>query len=229
MDIVIKVCTNEYYVKNRGGEKMQVFYDSRQIPSDKSLTGNKKYSDLLYGYLQVVSEREEGTNIRYIEKKNLKFTKIAADLQISRQTVASRLNNLIDMGLLRYDEVKKRYEFITIQKDLAALLPKPTVRILCNTLRERSLSILAYLLKSYFQHGQKPFNINIDILKAQVGLSSANRGTNNEVITDTLILLKKLGFIDYKVVKEMDKVSGGFKTVYILLSVDNYIDWTGGN
>ena len=228
MDIVIKVCTNEYYVKNRG-EKMQVFYDSRQIPSDKSLTGNKKYSDLLYGYLQVVSEREEGTNIRYIEKKNLKFTKIAADLQISRQTVASRLNNLIDMGLLKYDEVKKRYEFITIQKDLAALLPKPTVRILCNTLRERSLSILAYLLKSYFQHGQKPFNINIDILKAQVGLSSANRGTNNEVITDTLILLKKLGFIDYKVVKEMDKVSGGFKTVYILLSVDNYIDWTGGN
>ena len=211
------------------GEKMQVFYDSRQIPSDKSLTGNKKYSDLLYGYLQVVSEREEGTNIRYIEKKNLKFTKIAADLQISRQTVASRLNNLIDMGLLKYDEVKKRYEFITIQKDLAALLPKPTVRILCNTLRERSLSILAYLLKSYFQHGQKPFNINIDVLKAQVGLSSANRGTNNEVITDTLILLKKLGFIDYKVVKEMDKVSGGFKTVYILLSVDNYIDWTGGN
>ena len=211
-----------------GGEKMQVFYDSRQIPSDKSLTGNKKYSDLLYGYLQVVSEREEGTNIRYIEKKNLKFTKIAADLQISRQTVASRLNNLIDMGLLKYDEVKKRYEFITIQKDLAALLPKPTVRILCNTLRERSLSILAYLLKSYFQHGQKPFNINIDILKAQVGLSSANRGTNNEVITDTLVLLKKLGCIDYKVVKEMDKVSGGFKTVYILLSVDNYIDWTGG-
>ena len=207
---------------------MQVFYDSRQIPSDKSLTGNKKYSDLLYGYLQVVSEREEETNIRYIEKKNLKFTKIAADLQISRQTVASRLNNLIDMGLLKYNEVKKRYEFITIQKDLAALLPKPTVRILCNTLRERSLSILAYLLKSYFQHGQKPFNINIDILKAQVGLSSANRGTNNEVITDTLILLKKLGFIDYKVVKEMDKVSGGFKTVYILLSVDNYIDWTGG-
>ena len=211
-----------------GGEKMQVFYDSRQIPSDKSLTGNKKYSDLLYGYLQVVSEREEGTNIRYIEKENLKFTKIAADLQISRQTVASRLNNLIDMGLLKYDEVKKRYEFITIQKDLAALLPKPTVRILCNTLRERSLSILAYLLKSYFQHGQKPLNINIDVLKAQVGLSSANRGTNNEVITDTLILLKKLGFIDYKVVKEMDKVSGGFKTVYILLSVDNYIDWTGG-
>ena len=134
----------------------------------------------------------------------MKFTKIAADLQISRQTVASRLNNLIDMGLLKYDEVKKRYEFITIQKDLAALLPKPTVRILCNTLRERSLSILAYLLKSYFQHGQKPFNINIDILKAQVGLSSANRGTNNEVITDTLILLKKLGFIDYKVVKEME-------------------------
>lgn len=212
-----------------GGEKMQVFYDSRQIPSDKSLTGNKKYSDLLYGYLQVMSDREEGTDIRYIEKKNLKFTKIAEDLQISRQTVASRLNNLIDMGLLKYDEIKKRYEFITIQKDLAALLPKPTVRILCNTLRERSLSILAYLLKSYFQHGQKPFNINIDILKAQVGLSSANRGTNNEVITDTLILLKKLGFIDYKVVKEMDKVSGGFKTVYILLSVDNYIDWTGGN
>lgn len=208
---------------------MQVFYDSRQIPSDKSLTGNKKYSDLLYGYLQVMSDREEGTDIRYIEKRNLKFTKIAEDLQISRQTVASRLNNLIDMGLLKYDEIKKRYEFITIQKDLAALLPKPTVRILCNTLRERSLSILAYLLKSYFQHGQKPFNINIDILKAQVGLSSANRGTNNEVITDTLILLKKLGFIDYKVVKEMDKVSGGFKTVYILLSVDNYIDWTGGN
>ena len=44
-----------------------------------------------------------------------------------------------------------------------------------------------------------------------------------------VIIHEPLGFIDYKVVKEMDKVSGGFKTVYILLSVDNYIDWTGGN
>ena len=49
------------------------------------------------------------------------------------------------------------------------------------------------------------------------------------IVKKAIPLLKKLGFIDYKVVKEMDKVSGGFKTVYILLSVDNYIDWTGGN
>lgn len=208
---------------------MKMCYDSRQIPSDKRYTSNKKYSDLLYGYLQSISQKDEDSNVRYILKKDCKFSNIAEVLQISRQTVSSKINNLIEMGLLFYNADLKRYELVTIQQDLAALLPQPTVRILCNTLKERSLSILAYLLKTYFQHEQKPCLINIDIMKAQLGLNVQNRGFNNEIITDTLTLLKSLGFIDYNVTKELSVDTGGYRTTYTLLKVNNRIDLDENN
>lgn len=203
---------------------MEIYYDSRQIPSDKVYTSNKKYSDLLYGYLQSISKRDNDNDIRYVLKKDLKFSEVAKIFQISRQTVSSRMNNLIEMGLVVYNELEKRYELVTIQKELAALLPQPTVRVLCNTLRERSLSIFAYLLKTYAQHEQKPCLINIDIMKGQLGLNVENRGTNNEIVTDTLILLKSIGLIDYRKTKEVDVGTGGYKTTYTLLKVNNYIN-----
>ena len=56
---------------------MEIQRNSRQIPSVPQYTANKQYSDLLYGYLQNISSMDEKTGIRYIPKKEIKYTEIA--------------------------------------------------------------------------------------------------------------------------------------------------------
>lgn len=201
---------------------MEVQKNSRQIPSDKIYTADKKYSDVLYGYLQHNSELDEQTHIRYIPKKQISYVKLANELNMHRQTVSSKFKNLIKQGLLFYNESLKRYELIPIDKNLAALLPDDTVRVCYNTLHERCLSILAYLLKTFIQHNEKPCQINIDIIKKYVGLSISDRG-NNQIIKDCFLVLEKLGFISYHIEKIKDDKTGGVKTIYILDNVNNSI------
>ena len=205
---------------------MEIQHNSRQLPSNEKYTANKKYSDLVYGYLQQKSVLDESLGLRYLPKKEVKYTQMAEDLGLSRQTASRKFNNLIEQDLVYYDEGNKRYILTKLEADLAALLPCDTVRILCVNLQERSLSILAYLIKTYFQHGQRPCEINIDVIKNHVGLNVDNRGRNNEVIKDIFLLLKKLGLIEYHTEKNFDAVSGGFKTRYILDKVDNKVDFT---
>lgn len=202
---------------------MQIESNSRQIPSDVAITSNKDYSDLLYGYLQTISELDPATKERFILKKNINYGSIATELEIARQTVSKRFNSLLEEDLIRYDEKNKRYILLTLRRELATLLPNDTVRILCNTLKERSLSILAYLLKTYVQHGSQPCEFNLDILKTFTGLSAANRAKNNEVVKDVLLILKQLNFISYHAEKRIDTLTGGYKTVYILDWVDNKV------
>ena len=205
---------------------MEIQHNSRQIPSNEKYTANKKYSDLVYGYLQQKSVLDESLGLRYLPMKEVKYTQLAEDFGLSRQTASRKFNILIEQDLVYYDEGNKRYILTKLEADLAALLPCDTVRILCVNLQERSLSILAYLIKTYFQHGQRPCEINIDVIKNHVGLNVDNRGRNNEVIKDIFLLLKKLGLIEYHTEKNFDAVSGGFKTRYILDKVDNKVDFT---
>lgn len=205
---------------------MELQHNSRQIPSNKKYTANKKYSDLVYGYLQQKSKLDEVSGIRFLEKREIKYTQMAEDLGLSRQTASRRVNDLISEDLLYYDEDTKRYVLRRLEAELAALLPCDTVRVLCVNLQERSLSTLAYLIKSYFQHNQEPYEINLDILKAQVGLSADNRGRNNQVVKDILVLLERLGFVEYHVERDFNAETGGFKTKYIIDKVDNEVNFS---
>jgi DNA-binding transcriptional ArsR family regulator len=203
---------------------MEILSNSRQIPSVPQYTANKQYSDLLYGYLQHISLLDNATGIRYIPKKNVKYTEIAEAIGMTRQTVSKRFNDLIAQGLIYYNEMQKTYTFLKLEKELATLLPSETVRVLCNTLKDRCLSVLSYLLKTYIQHDMKSCEVNMDIIKAHVGLSTKNRAKNNEVIKDIFLLLERLGLIKYHIEKVFDASSGGYKTRYYLDFVDNTIN-----
>ena len=208
---------------------MEIQKNSRQIPSSDKITANKNYSDILYGYLQHLSLLDEEMGIRYIMKSDIKYTTIADELGVTRQTISKKFNNLIDQGLVVLDSANKRYVLSTLEAELATLLPDDTIRVLYNTLQERCLSVLSYLLKTFAQHGNQPCDVNMDIMKAHVGLSKNNRGSNNEVIRDILMVLKQLGLIEYHIRKEMDAATGGFKTYYVLDRVDNRVQFTEEN
>ena len=204
---------------------MQIQKNSRQIPSNEKITSNKNYSDILYGYLQHLSLLDEEIGIRYIPKSMVKYTAIAEEIGVARQTVSKKFNNLIDQGLVVLDATNKRYILSTLEAELATLLPDDTIRVLCNTLQERCLSVLSYLLKTFAQHGERQCEVNMDIIKAHIGLSKTNRGSNNEVIKDIFIILKQLGLIEYHVNKEIDKTTGGYRSRYILDRVDNRVQF----
>ena len=197
--------------------------NSRQIPSNEKYTANKDYSDILYGYLQHISTLDEELGVRFIYKKDIKYVQIAEELGVSRQTVSKKFNSLIEEGLLSYDMAGKRYLLRVLEASLATLLPDNTVKVLCNTLQERCLSILAYLLKTYVQHNRQECEVNMDIIKKYVGLSQSNRGTNNEIVRDIFLILKRLGLIEYRMERSIDTSTGGYKTKYILEKVDNEV------
>ena len=131
---------------------------------------------------------------------------------------------MVEEGLIYFDAPNKRFILSTLEAELATLLPDDTIRVLCNTLQERCLSILAYLIKTFVQHESKPCEINLDIIKTYVGLSKSNRGTNNEVVRDIFVVLKKLGLIEYHTEKIFDAKTGGYKSRYILDKVDNRVE-----
>ena len=203
---------------------MEIQKNSRQIPSNEKYTANKKYSDILYGYLQHISQLDEAIGVRYIPKTEIKYVQIAEDLGLTRQTVSKKFNNMVEEGLIYFDAPNKRFILSTLEAELATLLPDDTIRVLCNTLQERCLSILAYLIKTFVQHESKPCEINLDIIKTYVGLSKSNRGTNNEVVRDIFVVLKKLGLIEYHTEKIFDAKTGGYKSRYILDKVDNRVE-----
>lgn len=204
---------------------MHIQYNSRQIPSNKQYTANKEYSDLIYGYLQQQSVLDEKQGIRYVQKKDMNYTKIGQMLELTRQTVSKKIGSLIEQGLLYYDEENKRYILTELEASLAALLPCDTVRILCVNLKERSLSVLVYLIKSYYQHNCESFEINLDVMKDFVGLNVDNRGRNNQIMKDILLLLQKLGLVDYRIDRVMDEKTGGYRTKYVIEKVDNSIQF----
>lgn len=221
----VKTSPNKFLndLVRRSLENMEMQHNSRQIPSNKQYTANKQYSDLVYGYLQQKSMLDEKSGVRFLLKKDVKFVQIARDLDLSRQTVSRKINNLIEEGLLYYDEKNKIYILTKLEAELAALMPCDTVRILCVNLKERSLSVLAYLIKTYIQHYERPFEVNLDIMKEQVGLNVDNRGNNNQIIKDIFVLLKTLGLIEYRAERELDIDTGGFKTRYVIEQVNNKV------
>ena len=52
---------------------------------------------------------------------------------------------------------KDTYWLIKLEPDLAALVPNKTVKILCDTLNERTISTYVYLLNCYYANGCNPF------------------------------------------------------------------------
>ena len=111
------------------------------------------------------------------------------------------------------------YELVVLDSNIATLLPINTVRVLVNTLKERSLSVLAILIKIWYKNEEKSGPFSLSYIKAILGLSTKNKGASNQTILDILFVLKKLDLIEYHAQME------GNKTKYYLDSVNNTLNF----
>lgn len=192
----------------------------RQVPKVKEYLSAKKYCDSLYCYLQVMSSFDEETKERYLLKKDIKYTKIAEDLDMSRQTASSKFKNLIDIGLLIEKKEDKKYVLANLDKEIAELVPFSTLRILTNTVKDKVISVYIYLLVRYRAEQQKPYIFTYSQIKKYVDIGES-RGTDY-IVSDILLILKKLELLNY--VESTEVVNGGIKTIYQVVSMNNKIE-----
>ena len=177
---------------------LKIQANSRQIPSNKSYTAEKKYSDLLYGVLQEMSELsvEGAQKVRYVDQKNISFVKLAEKTNLTRQTVSTKFKYLISVGLVVEDKERKRYILTDLDRTVSSLIPFDTLRKLNNTLSHNSISTFVYLLNRFIAEGEKPFFVTLRQIKTFLGLA-VTTSSNDIIVTDILQVLQLLGLISY--------------------------------
>lgn len=196
--------------------------NNRQIPKTKDICANKKYYDVLYSYLQCISFRDEFSNRRLIKKKEINYSKLSKEVGLARQTVSIKFKNLLKLNLIQdYDE--NYYEIITLEKEIAALVPYDTLKKITDTLSENSISTYVYLLNRYYANDCQPFRFTLDQIKVHIGICTKTP-SNNEVITNILYVLQKLGLIKYRLVLiENEDSFQNIKTIYQIEDLSNQI------
>ena len=191
--------------------------NSRQIPKIVKYTADSKYHDILYSYLQDVS-MVDTEKTRIVDSKDVNFTHLSKKLGISRQTLGKRFKGLQDLGLISEKSPGGYYILYLLDKKAAALIPEDVLEVLINTLQDRVISIYVYLMNKWIAAGEEECQFQLGHVKAFVGLSLASR-SNEKLINDSLIILKQLGLIDYKVVTTLTDM--GYRAHSLLTSVTN--------
>lgn len=164
---------------------------NRQVPKSQDYLANKQYHDILYGYLQFISDvwntNDPSIKRRIIHKKDINFSKLGEHFGLSRQTVSTKFKSLIDMGLIEQLD-KDTYELTRLSHIDGFLIPYKTLKVLCDTLNEKSISVYTYLYNRYYANGKEPFKFTLAQVKANVGLSDKTR-SNDDIITNILFVL----------------------------------------
>ena len=194
--------------------------DKRQIPKGKEYVSNNKYKDIVYAYLQVISDWDgiKG-HCRTIPKKRIKWTKLEAEIGITRQTVKKYFEQLQGMGLII--EKEDVFELVILPQNVAMLIPYKTLRIMVNGLSDRAISTYTYLYSRYYANEQKELEFSYAQIKNILGISATSKG-NNYIIQDILAVLEKLDLIRCR--RELKKDGTEFKTLLILEVVNLHID-----
>lgn len=192
--------------------------NSRQVPKVQEITAQKNYSDILYGYLQANSIKDEKTGERYIPKAEAKKVKIAEDLGMTRQTIGTRFKKLIELGLIK--EETKRIVLVDIPANQAFLIPQETLRKLVNGLSANSITVYVYLFNRFIANKEKPFEFTLMALKTQCGLGTLSN-SNNYIINDILEILATLGLIQYHI--ETSRHGDVTKTFLVLDKISHYV------
>ena len=203
-------------------KKAEQMNKQKEEQAKKKLSARQKivYSDIVYGYLQAISEWDEiKGHPRYIKKKNVVFSRIATAVKLTRQTVSNRFKSFIDLGLVMDDKQNDRYILHIIDPKEGDLIPANTLNVLVYTTNVNVISTFNYLLyrwKACLKSGNIKYVVTYDQLKANLGMSTKTR-SNDDAIKSILWLLRKIGLIEYD--SNTFGVSTGCRTTYEITKV----------
>lgn len=107
---------------------------------------------------------------------------------------------------------------------MASLIPYETLKLITDTLSENSVSVYNYFLTMYFKNSCQPFQFTITQVKEFIGISTKTR-SNDDIITNILFILQKIGLLGYSMTAVSQDVSNfqDIKTIYQIDWVTNRI------
>ena len=176
---------------------MKIEKNSRQVPSIPTYTADKKYCDLLYGYLQELSYCEviDGEVTRYVDSSSFNYTTLGEAIGLKRVTASKKFKYLVEeLGLVEFIEKEKRYKLINLDKSISSLVPYETLRQLNHSLSQNSISLYVYLMKRWYAEGQNEYQVTMSQMKSFIGIATTTT-SNNDVINDILNVLTLLGLV----------------------------------
>ena len=202
---------------------MSLRKDSRQIPKAREICSNKKYFDILYAYLQCISDFDKDTCIRTFPKKDINFSKLGELFGVSRQTISVKFKNLKELGLIK-DYNKDFYELITLENDLAALVQYDTLKLITDTLSDNAISTYVFLLNQFYkaQVKGKVCQFTLEQVKTHIGICATTR-SNDNIITNILFVLQKIGLIEYHLTG-MSQEADSFANIKTIYQLDNLVN-----
>lgn len=200
--------------------------NSRQFPRNEKIVLNKQFLDKLYGYLQVISYRDENTDARrYLTKKQINYSALARETKISRPSIKKYIDYMLDhekgLGIMTYDETKEIYYLEIFPSAEAILIEKDLLSYLSLVFSKHTITIYSYLFMRWYaviKNGGSSFEFMLDRLKDISGYS-INSNSNDEPLKMILATMKAVGLINYTVRKE--KNGNMEKHYYTILNVAN--------
>ena len=84
-----------------------------------------------------------------------------------------------------------------------------------DTLSENCINVYVYLLSLYYGNGCNSVQFTLEQVKKNIGICSTTR-SNDDIITNILLVLQKLGLIEYHLTTKKQENSSfdNIKTIY---------------
>lgn len=171
----------------------------RPIPNteEKMFLRSKNCNERIYVYLLLRSKRrpDGSEHHRYLEK--ISNIKIAEDLGINRNTVGTRMKELIQLG---YVTVEGKY-YLVPKTDYYSLIPVDTLDFLLNYIEGKEKLIKLYVVLFDYFNLHKSFTM-VDLhreLGYKIGSGNKPDSHNSKHIRTLLMLLSEAGLVKYTI------------------------------
>lgn len=116
--------------------------NKRRIPTGDGIMNDKKFNDLVYSYLQCISDRRQGEHDRYLFKSRLNKSRAAKNLRMNLRTFYRKFDHLVDKGYIV--ETEDTYELPKIS-EYNFYIPYETLQFLVDVSNEDVISVYSYL------------------------------------------------------------------------------------
>ena len=205
----------------------------RQIPTERSITKEKDYCDLLYAWIQCNSERVSPTSSqRRIRKSETKFVNIEKAMTrkigmeeekiMSKYTISKYFKKLVEWNMIYEKPDDKEYYYLQVlDAESASLIEYNTLVTLTNVLRRYAVTVYVYLYNRYFANQKTSYNLVLSDIKKYIGIST-NTASNNGIIVDIFDILQRLGLLSYKLIWDGEKSQ--YQVNWVKNELPNY-DW----
>ena len=169
--------------------------EKTRVSREDDFIRDRNVNDISYMILFMAADFDPSKTYRTIKIKEVNYSALTKNANISRQTFAKHIKKLIEIGFITVDEEKEEY-ILPIPQEHYFDVESTTIRKLNHFAKNNSIKIYVYLLGwyTYYKKYNKEYNFSLDELCEVIGLAP-RQTRNREIIKDILEMLERLGLI----------------------------------